>query len=259
MADPMPWIHAFRSSHDRLSALLSPLSPSAVEGQSYDDDWSIADVASHLGSQAEIFGLFLEAGLAGSAAPGGEAFAPIWDRWNAKAPATQVADSIAATEAYTVRVEGLSPAERDSFALAAFGTDLDLAGMLALRLGEHALHTWDVAVALDPSAVVAADAVDLLVPTLPQRVARLGKPGDDTGTTPIRTTDPAASFTLSTGPAVTLVQADAPASTPGDDAFELPAEALLRLVHGRLDPDHTPAAIADDPRLPGLRQVFPGS
>jgi len=77
MADPTPWIQAFRSSHDRLAGLLSPLSPDAVKAPSYDDDWSIAQVASHLGSQAEIFGLFLEAGLASAAAPGGEVFGPI--------------------------------------------------------------------------------------------------------------------------------------------------------------------------------------
>lgn len=254
MADPTPWIRAFHASHDRLTGLLSPLSGEQVQGPSYDDDWSIAQVASHLGSQSEIFGLFLDAGLAGTPAPGGEVFAPIWDRWNAASPPAQVADSLAANAAYTARVEGLTPAQRDSFALAAFGSELDLAGMLELRLNEHALHTWDVAVALDPGAVVSADAVSLLVPGLPQRVAQVGKPVDGTGVTPIRTTDPARSYTLTLGSEVTLVETDA----PGPDALELPAEALVRLVNGRLDVDHTPARVVDDSRLPALRLAFPG-
>ena len=37
----------------------------------------------------------------------------------------------------------------------------------------------------------------------------------------------------------------------------LPAEALVRPVYGRLDPDHTPGGV-DDPRLATLRRVFPG-
>jgi hypothetical protein len=39
---------------------------------------------------------------------------------------------------------------------------------------------------------------------------------------------------------------------------ELPAEALLRLVYGRLDPDHTPAQVIGAGTLDELREVFPG-
>ncbi len=39
----------------------------------------------------------------------------------------------------------------------------------------------------------------------------------------------------------------------------MPAEALLRLSYGRLDPEHTPADVAADPAdLDRLRKVFPG-
>jgi hypothetical protein len=39
----------------------------------------------------------------------------------------------------------------------------------------------------------------------------------------------------------------------------MPAEALLRLSYGRLDPDHTPASvIGDDDVLEKLRLIFPG-
>ena len=39
-----------------------------------------------------------------------------------------------------------------------------------------------------------------------------------------------------------------------------PAEAFLRLVYGRLDPDHTPAVDLDaaDVTLDELRRTFPG-
>jgi hypothetical protein len=38
----------------------------------------------------------------------------------------------------------------------------------------------------------------------------------------------------------------------------LPAEAFLRLVYGRLDPDHTPPVSPQDVELGTLRAMFPG-
>jgi hypothetical protein len=41
--------------------------------------------------------------------------------------------------------------------------------------------------------------------------------------------------------------------------LRLPAEALLRLVYGRLDSDHTPASVdAGGHPLDSLRRAFPG-
>ncbi len=93
-SSPGPWISALRHSHDRLRAAVEPLSPDQLEQRSYASEWSIAQVLSHLGSQAEIFGLFLDAGLAGQEPPGPEAFGPIWDRWNGKTPQAQAADAL---------------------------------------------------------------------------------------------------------------------------------------------------------------------
>lgn len=254
MPDTTAWISAVRNSHDRLAALLSALNEKQVETASYAGDWSIADVASHLGSQAEIFALFLDAGLAGEPGPGGDAFAPIWDRWNASRPSQQVAESTAANEAFVTRLEQVPEAERESFALSMFGTDLDLAGLAAMRLSEHALHSWDIAVALDPAATVSADAVDLLIDIVAQTAARSGKPAAGAEPITIETAAPGRRFLLTVDPDVTLV---ASADPPGA-ALHLPAEALVRLVYGRLDADHTPAGVADDARLTELRTVFPG-
>ncbi len=252
MADPTAWIRAIRGSHDRFAALLAPLSDQAVRGPSYDTEWSIAQVASHLGSQAEIFGMFLAAGLAGQQPPGAEAFHPIWDQWNNRTPQQQATDSVTANETLVARIEQLSESERDGFALSLFGNDLDLTGLLAMRLGEHSMHTWDIAVALDPSAEVAAGAVELLVDTMPVMVGRVGKAEVPARTVGIETTTPQRNFVLTTGPEVSL--------RPGTEAsgLTLPAEALLRLVYGRLDAEHAPAELADDPTVVALRQVFPG-
>jgi len=252
MADTATWIRAVRSSLDRFGGLLRPLTAAEVEGPSYNRDWSIADTASHLGSQAEIFGLFLDAGLTGAPAPGGEVFGGIWDRWNALAPAEQVRRSVEANEALITRIEQTTDEERDAFALSALGRELDLTGLVGMRLAELALHTWDVAVALDPSATVSDDAVDLLVDELPAVAARAGK-ADDGEPVAVVTTDPDRTFALDPADPVTL----RPSAAAGADPLGLPAEALLRLVYGRLDPDHTPAGV-DDPRIGRLRTVFPG-
>ena len=70
----------------------------------------------------------------------------------------------------------------------------------------------------------------------------------------VRTTDPARDFSLTTGP-------DAVALAPGDGGapdLTLPAEAFIRLVYGRLDPEHTPPFEGDPALLDSLRSVFPG-
>ncbi len=254
MSDINAWINALRGSHERFRSTLARLDDAGVEGPSYDDGWSIAQVASHLGSQAEIFGLFLGAGLNGEAAPGGEQFAAIWERWDGLAPRMQVTESLAANEAFVSRLEQLPDAERAAFRISLFGSHIDLSGLAALRLGEHALHTWDIVVAVDPSAVLSADAVDLLIDTLPTTAARAGKATEDALVVDIETTSPERSLVLSTAPSITLSVGD----PGGDEALRLPAESLIRLVSGRLDPEHTPPSVTDDAALNDLRAVFPG-
>jgi uncharacterized protein (TIGR03083 family) len=246
------WIRALRGSHERFVALVSGLAGDAIRRPSYADEWSIAQVASHLGSQAEIFGLFLDAGLAGQDAPGVERFRPIWAEWDGRAPEAQVAESGRANEQFVSRLEGLSGPEREGFALSLFGSDQDLAGLVDIRLREHAVHTWDVAVALDPSAVLQPESVELLVDSLPQVAGRSGKAAADARTIGVATVDPERSFVLTTGPDVGLAEGPAPVD------LRLPAEAFVRLVFGRLDPAHTPDGLADDPTLATLRQVFTG-
>jgi uncharacterized protein (TIGR03083 family) len=252
---PGPWIEALRHSHDTLQAVAGPLDPGQLRQQSYDTEWSVAQVLSHIGSQSEIFGLFLDAGLSGQDPPGPEAFGPIWESWNGKSPQDQAADALRADEAVIARLESLDDDERERFRLSMFGMDLDIAGFARMRLGEHAVHTWDVVVALDPAATLAPDAVGLLVDTLGQLVARAGKPGGTQRRLHVSTSSPVRHFTLETGEKVTLTPSE---YTEGLPELALPAEALIRLVYGRLDPAHTPPVETRRADLDGLRQVFPG-
>jgi uncharacterized protein (TIGR03083 family) len=249
------WIDALRHSHDALRSIVEPLDEAALRRQSYASDWSIAQVLSHLGSGAEIFGLFVESGLAGAQPPGRDTFPPIWQTWNERSPQAQATDALATDETLVKRFEALDADQRDGIRMHMFGMDLDLTGLLRMRLGEHAVHTWDIAVALEPAATVAADAVSLLVDALGPTAARSGKPTDRPLAVRVSTTDPVREFLIDSRDTVRLESVDADSSLPH---LRLPAEALVRLVYGRLDPAHTPPVGARDVDLDELRRMFPG-
>jgi uncharacterized protein (TIGR03083 family) len=254
-ASPQTWIGALRHSHDALRANVEPLDENRLKQRSYCSEWSIAQVLSHLGSGAEIFGLFLDAGLRGAEPPGPDTFAPIWQAWNERSPQAQATDALAADEALVKRLESLTPDELNRVRLHLFGMDLDVAGLTKLRLGEHAVHSWDVAVALDPAARVSAEAVGLLIDGIGPLIGRAGRPAASPQTVHVTTTGPARAFVLETGEPVRLDDAREKSDGP---RLALPAEALLRLVYGRLDPGHTPPVEAADVELDDLRKVFPG-
>jgi uncharacterized protein (TIGR03083 family) len=252
---PETWITALRHSHDGLRANVEPLSEDRLRQRSYCSEWSIAQVLSHLGSGAEIFGLFLDAGLNGVEPPGGDTFPPIWQAWNERSPQAQATDALAVDDALVKRLESLTPDEQNKVRLQLFGMDLDVTGLTKLRLGEHAVHSWDVAVALDPAATVSAEAVGLLIDGLGPLIGRAGRPAASPQSVHVSTTEPAREFVLETGEPVRLDET----SSQGDGPrLTLPAEALLRLVYGRLDPDHTPPVEAAGVDLDELRTVFPG-
>lgn len=250
---------ALRHSHDRLVGAVTPLADDQVSGPSYDDDWTIAQVASHLGSGAEVFGLFVAAGLQNSPVPGVEQFQPIWDTWNAKSAPEQVKGAVRADGAFLDQVAALTPAEQAEWQLDLFGTQRSLMDMLGMRLSEHAVHTWDIIVALDPGATVASDAVTLIIDNLPAMVGRAGKGTSEPVSALVTTSGPDREFLLELSAdhaRLALVAGQAPAVTA---SLRLPAEALVRLVYGRLDPAHTPAAVeATGVELSTLRHSFPG-
>src|SRR6185437_4280309 len=146
-----------------------------------------------------------------------DAFPAIWDAWNNRSPEAQAADSLTWDEEYVRRLEQLTDEDLDSISLEFFGRRLDAAGLVRMRLGEHAVHVWDV---------------------------------------PVSTTEPDGDYLLTVADPVTLSE-----WVPGTEVvgeLRLPAEALLRLLYGRLDPDHTPPHSAEGIGLDRLRRVFPG-
>lgn len=257
MADTATTLDLLRASCARLAQVQARLAPGDALRQSYDDDWSVAQVFSHIGSGADIFALVIEAGRAGAAAPGPAEFAPVWETWNDKDPEQQVADAVPATRALIEAAAAMPAAERDAWRLDLFGMERDLANVLAMRLSELAVHTWDVDVVLDPAAVVGPEAVvaDVLG-GLEQLVGFTGKPTTRAARVAVTTTAPARELTLTIGPERPELTAGAPADAGA--SLRLPAEAFVRLVYGRLDEAHAATVDADGVELADLRAAFPG-
>jgi uncharacterized protein (TIGR03083 family) len=253
---PAPWVTTLRRSHDRVVSRTADLDATGLTQPSYDSEWTIADVLSHLGSQAEIFGLMVDAGLTGKDAPGPDAFGPIWEVWNARSPEEQRSESAAANESLMRRLEGLEPSELEAFRLAAFGTEVDAARLLRMRLSEHAVHAWDIDVAFQPDILVAPDAVELLIDGLPELVARAGKPSAVPATVEVVTTQPDRRFVLVTDG----VRLEPFSDQATDGSVHLPGEALVRLIYGRLDDQHLGSGDVETTgiTLDQLRELFPG-
>jgi uncharacterized protein (TIGR03083 family) len=261
-SDPRTWIATLRESHERLAGLVQPMTPDQVRAQSYCRDWTNAQVLSHLGSGAEIALMTLPGALGEAEPVSRDAFGPVWDVWNAKSPDEQAADALAADERQIQTLEQLSDSQLAAISMDFFGMmQLDAVGVVRMRLGEHVLHTWDLAVMRDPAATVQADAVELLIDNVPQFLApRLGKPLSEPFSVRITTTGPDRDYLLTSGESVKME------NWPGDAAADadvphvrMPAEALLRLSYGRLDPAHTPSSVSGDPEtLDKLRAIFPG-
>ena len=161
-----------RASHERLEDATRPLTDEEIAGPSYCTDWSTAQVLSHIGSGAQIFGLLLDAGLAGAETPGRDEMSKVWDVWNAMSPTEQARNSLNADSEFLDRVAAVPAAELDAMQMTLFGAPAGAARLLELRLFEHAIHTWDVIVIRDPDAEVAGDAVAWMVDRLDPLAAR---------------------------------------------------------------------------------------
>lgn len=251
MTDLLP---ALQASAERLRALVDGLGPEQLEQPAYPSEWTIAQVLSHLGSGAVIMQRRIEDSLAGVETA--EDLPPsVWAEWDAKSPAEQAADALPADRALVERFASLTAEERARVRMALGPVQIDHDRAVGLRLCEHALHSWDVAVALDPTATLPADSTAAVLRHLPLVAGFAGRPADVRRTVTVVTTAPAGRYQVALGPEgapVTAVDGDDPAD------LTLPAEAFVRLVYGRLDPDHTPPFDGDPATLDALRRAFPG-
>jgi hypothetical protein len=117
------------------------------------------------------------------------------------------------------------------------------------------VHTWDIAVALDPLASIGPEALDLVLDGIGRVVGFAGKSQGLDALVRVNTTDPERTFTLTMGERTSLEAGSSAAETA---SMILPAEAFIRLVYGRLDAAHTPPMTVTGIDIDDLRRAFPG-
>jgi uncharacterized protein (TIGR03083 family) len=256
-ADTAEILRALRALHEQLTPVAARTE--ALTERSYCDDWTVAQVFSHLGSGAEIGRNLLLSTLGeGDPPPPNE---EIWARWNAMSPAGMAAGYVEANERLLAAYEALDPDQAATLLLPYFIGPSPVPLVLTFRLHEAMLHTWDILVTDDPHATL-LPGVAALALEVPLGLARFAAKPDAVDAGPVRLaitlTDPdrELAFTVDGGQgALATGRPDDPTGT-----LALPAEAFLRLFSGRLDPDHTPAGVTatGTPTLDELRKIFPG-
>lgn len=259
-ADTM--IDALRAGHDGLAALVSGFGDEDLARPSGSAEWDISQVLGHLGSGAEITAATVRAALDGKPNPGRDFNLTVWDRWDNMTRVQRGHGFLVANQEATALFESLSPDIRRELRIdmGFLPAPVDVATAARLRLGELALHSWDVRVEFDPAATVAPEAVGPLLTGVGLMVGWIAKPDrldGRHGVVAVSTTDPKADFMLHLGE---RIQIEPGAAQQPDGTLDLPAEAWLRLVTGRLTPRYTPVGVeatgvAD---LDLLRRVFPG-
>lgn len=246
-------LEVLAGSVEHLRDVASQLSPDDYLAPAYPSNWTIADTFSHLGSGAVIGQRRLEDAVRHR--DGDPAFnTSVWDEWNAKSPSAQVADCLTSDAELLAAFEATDEQQRIDllFVMGPFTFDFD--GVVGLRLSEHVLHTWDIEVATDARATLASPAASAILDSIQFIVARSAKPTGEERVVTIRTLEPVRDFELVFAKdSVDLIEA--PHEGPAD--LELPAEAFVRLIYGRLDAEHTPSSVTGEV-LDDLRSVFPG-
>jgi uncharacterized protein (TIGR03083 family) len=246
-------LQALRNSVQHLHEVASQLDPAQYTSPAYPSDWTTADTFSHLGSGAVIGQQSFENSLFDRDAD--PSFnTSTWDEWNAKDPTDQITECLISDAAYLAALEASSEEQRETFRMNMGPHTFDFEGLVGLRLGEHVLHTWDIEVPFRPDATLTSEAASAVLDGIQFVASRAAKPTGDARAITIRTSDPVRDFTL-------ILDEDSVefVENPhdGDVDLEIPAEALVRLIYGRLDEAHAPASVSGDV-VDYLRTLYPG-
>lgn len=246
-------LKALHNSVAHLGEVIEKIEPDKYTDSAYPKEWTIADTMSHLGSGAVITSQNFDNILSGAEADP-DFSKSTWDEWNAKDPAAQVADALVADAALLDRLQMLDEEGRDKFEFSMGPVKLDFDGFVSLRLNEQALHTWDIEVTTNGSATVPEDAAAVMVDHVAMFVGFSGKTNGVAHDLHVKTVNPDREYVLAFGEDSVSMSVN---EHGGNVDLELPAEAFVRLVGGRLDPKHTPRNVTGE-HLDELRQAFPG-
>lgn len=255
-----PVVAALRRSQEELRFVVTPLTSRQLRGPSFRPDRSIAQVLSQLGTGAEIGELVLTAAVEGRRLPGRDTIAAIRRSWRTKSPEQQTWDALRADAALTDLVESFGPVELAKMTAACRPIAVDAAAVVRMWLRDHTTHSWDIAVAVDPTATLDNSVVTELVDCLNTVVGVAGVPSGTRLRLRVSTLAPERELVLTADDTVRLDGWDSADDRASDEPLPhltLWAESLVRLVYGRFDPMHAPAVQAAGVDLDRVRELFP--
>ena len=248
-------VEALRANHNTLAALVPTLSEEHLSDPSGAAEWTIAQALSHIGSGAEIGRKPIETAAGEDIEV--EDNQAIWARWNAASPTEQATAFVEHDAAYLHTIEALTAEQRQSLMidLGFLPEPVPLLVALGMRLNEVANHAWDVRVGVDPTATVDPESAELLLELFRGPLAFLlgFSAKADAMERDVHLAVPGGALDITD--AVTMTDsADHPTGT-----FDGPAEAVVRLLSGRLGPEHAAGVtVTGNVTLDELRKVFPG-
>ncbi len=248
-------------SHVNLSTLLDVADDATLRARSACADWTIAQVAAHIGAGAEIAQAALELGLGEAVEPvTGDAMQAVWATYDTLNGQDAVRRALAADRSLLDAFNQLSQSQLADMRVPFFTGPVPVTTFAAFRLSEHAVHTWDIETARRPNAELALPAaVTILETVVMALVARLAAPIESAvSTLAVRLDDTGQELTLSLGDPVSM--ANRPDGDTTDATLTTTTPAFVRLIYGRLSADRTPTSIelAGPITLEHLRNVFPG-
>jgi uncharacterized protein (TIGR03083 family) len=239
-----------RALHEDLVSRAKDLTDDQLAATSGATEWPVAQVLSHLGSQAEIALAGLPATLSGGEAPGQDFNEAVWARWNALDNRAKAAGFVEHSSALLAAIEAVPDRDERTVKLAFLPFPLGFAAVMGMRLNEYALHHWDVVQGLDGDARIDDETATLMAQHLADGLSFMlgfiGKADQLAEPTVLR----ADSLVLTIDQAVSVTPDATPTAT-----LRAPLEAGIRLLNGRLRED---VVVEGNVTLSDLRKVFPG-
>ena len=200
MSDPTAnRLDVLRSSVARLRALVEPLDAAQLRASAYPAEWNVADVLSHIGSSTVI----MQAGIDDEPRRTSDGCRVRGDRvghleregargaGRRRARSRTARSSIASTRSTPRSGRAVSV----SLGPMMFGFD----EVVGLRVNEHLVHTWDVAVTFDPAATLPADGTATMIDNLGIVGRFWGKPIGVEHAVHVHTTAPERDFVIMLG------------------------------------------------------------
>lgn len=254
---PRRWVSALGDAHERLALIVNDLSPDDMNFQSYEKDHTITQLLCHLGAGAETGLAAFRAAARGLPPPSPDVLNAIRKVWANRAPEHVASEVLAADEQYIRFLENMPDDELVALRIFLYIRKVGIVPVVRPRLGELAIHAWDIETVYEPATLVAADAVDLLVRDLAELPPWFGKPQGRNFRVQVTTESPECHFVIDVNERVTVVSGKPAGAVDGH--LIMPAEALVRLVFARLDPERTPEVEAvGEVSLDDVRAIFPG-